>query len=104
MESRWDTGMERITLITYDDTDLLFHRQNITPILGCEVLVNMLDQWEVLLVVMLGQSGEHPEFYNMKLLIDASEEVNEQIQVQARYQQEITEALVILIQNYFNKN
>ena len=69
---QWDMALDSSTLTTYSDTASLLQRQKVAPIIGWETTVNMLEQWAVLLTVILGPDREHPAVYELTMLIDAS--------------------------------
>ena len=50
---RWDMELYRSTLTMYADTTSILQNQNISPILGWEAMDIMLEQWDVLLLVII---------------------------------------------------
>ena len=70
---RWYTALYSSTLITYTDTTSLLQCQKVDTIIIWEAAVNMLDQWAVLLMVILGEGILHPTVYYLTMLIDGSE-------------------------------
>ena len=67
---RWYMALDSSTLTTYSDTALLLQHQKVDPIIIWEAAGNMLDQWEVFLMVILGSSSSHPAMYEITMLID----------------------------------
>ena len=63
-------ALDSSTLTTYSDTALLLQHQKVDPIIIWEAAGNMLDQWEVFLMVILGSSSSHPAMYEITMLID----------------------------------
>ena len=70
---RWYTALYSSTLITYTDTTSLLQFQKVDTIIIWEAAVNMLDQWAVLLMVIIGEGILHPAVYYLTMLIDGSE-------------------------------
>ena len=57
-------------------------------------MVSMLEQWAVLLTIMLGTPDRHPVVQDITVLIDAVEEVKNSLILQARYQIDMMSALI----------
>ena len=56
---RWDNKLDSITLATFSYTASLLQRKKVSPFIGWEAAVSMLEQWEVFLEVILGPAGGH---------------------------------------------
>ena len=94
---RWDTALDAKTLTTYVDAAALMKQQRIPPIVGWEVAAKMIQQWFVVVTVLLGPQERHPEVFELATLLEAANEVNSRLYAQAGAQQEIPAALVRLI-------
>ena len=82
---------------TYADTNSMIQHQKVAPIIGWEAIINMLEQWTLLLTVILVPGRSNPEVYKLTMLINASEEVNVRRQAQARYQHSMPATLVLIV-------
>ena len=91
-------------MTSYADTAALTKQQRIPPIVGWEAASKMLEQWLVVVTVLLGPQERHPSVFELATLLEAGDEVNPRLRAQAAFQQDIPEALVQLIQNEFNKS
>ena len=49
----WDTALDANTLTSYADVAALMKQQRIPPILGWEAAAKMLEQWLVVVTVLL---------------------------------------------------
>ena len=78
--------------------------QRIPPIVGWEAAAKMLEQWLVVVTVLLGPQERHPALFELSTLLKASNEVNSRLHAQAGAQQDMPSALVRLIQTEFNKS
>ena len=83
----WDTALDTKTRTSYADAAALMKQQGITPIVGREAAENMLEQWFVVVTVLLGQQEHHLELFELATLLKAAEEVNSRLQAQAEVQQ-----------------
>ena len=72
VESWWNTALDSSTLTTYADNALLIQHQKVDTIIGWEAAVNVLEQWLVLLMVILVLGISQPEVYELTMLMDAS--------------------------------
>ena len=79
----WYTVLDRSTTTMYADTYTLLQRHKVAPIKGWEKEKSMLKKWEVFLAFMWVPTQKHPSVYEIMLLIDAEEEVNERLQAQS---------------------
>ena len=64
----------------------------------------MLEQWLVLVTVLLGPQERHPAVFELATLIEAVNEVNSRLRAQTGAQQDMPTALVRLIQTEFNES
>ena len=64
----------------------------------------MLEQWLVVVTVLLGPQERHPEVFELATLLGAANEVNSHLRAQAGSQQDMPAALVRLIQKEFNES
>ena len=51
---RWDTALDANNLTSYADAAALTRQQRIPPIVGCKAAAKMLEQWLVVVTVLLG--------------------------------------------------
>ena len=65
MARQWDTNLDISMLTIFTDMASIPQRQNIAPIIVWEAAVSILDQWEVLLEVILGTLGGNPAVYEI---------------------------------------
>ena len=101
---RWDTALDANTLTSYADAAALMKQQRIPPIVGWEAAAKMLEQWLVVVTVLLGPQERHPEVFKLATLLEATNEVNSHLRAQAGVQQDMPAALVRLIQTEFNES
>ena len=94
--------MDANTLTSYSDAAELKKQQRILPIVGWEARAKMLEQWLVVVTVLLGPQERHPEVFKLATLLEAANEVNSCLRAQAGAQQDMPAALVRLIQTEFN--
>ena len=64
----------------------------------------MLQQWLVVVTVLLLPQERHPAVFELATLLEAADEVNSRLQSQAAAQQDMPAALVRIIQTEFNKS
>ena len=50
---RWDTALDTTTMTSYADVSALMKQQHIPPIIGWETAAKMLEQWLVIVTVLL---------------------------------------------------
>ena len=62
----------------------------------------MLEQWLVVVTVLLGLQERHPAVFELATLLAVVEEVKSRLRAQAAVQKDIPTALVLLIQSEFN--
>ena len=51
---RWDTALDANNLTSYADAAALTRKQHIPPIVGCKAAAKVLEQWLVVVTVLLG--------------------------------------------------
>ena len=73
---RWETALDANTMTSYADAAALMKQQIISPIVGWEASANMIDQWRVVVTVLLGPQERHPSVFELATLLTAAEEVN----------------------------
>ena len=71
---------------------------------GWEAAEKMLEQWLVVVTVLLGPQERHPEVFELATLLEAANEVNSHLRTQAGSQQDMPADLVRLIQTEFNES
>ena len=64
----------------------------------------MLEQWIVVVTVLLGTHEFHPTVFELATLLEAANEVNSRLRAQTGSQQDMPAALVRLIQTEFNES
>ena len=96
---RWDTTLEINMLTIHSDTTNLLQRQRIVSIVRCEEDKKIMQQWSVLLDVILGPLETHPTIYELTRLIDVAKEVNYRLQAQVKIKKNIPEDLIRLIKD-----
>ena len=101
---RWDTALDANTMTSYTDAAALMEQQCILNIVSWEAAAKMLDQWLVVVIVLLGPQEYHPAVFELATLLTSADEVNSRLQAQAAVQQDIPAALVRLIQTEFNES
>ena len=79
-------------------------QQHILPIVGWEAAAKMLEQWIVVVTVLLGSKECHPSVFEIATILEAADEVNSHLGSQAAVQQDILASLVRLIQTDFNES
>ena len=84
--------------------DSLLQSQKVDPIIGRETVVRMLDQWAVFLAVILVLSGGQTTVYDLSILIKAVAWINERLRAQICHQLLMLEALIQIIQTYFDES
>ena len=76
----WDTALNDNTLTSYADAALLMKQSRIPPIVGWEAAAKMLEQWLVIVKVLLGPQERHPEVFELATLLEAADKVNSRLQ------------------------
>ena len=101
---RWCTLLDSNILTSYADAYALTKQQRILPIVGWEEAENMLEQWLVVVTVLIIPQERHPIVFKLATLLEAADEVNSRLQAQAADQQYMPDALVRIIQTEFNES
>ena len=101
---QWDTELDANTLTSYADASALMKQQRILPIVGWEAAAKMLEQWLVVVTVLLGPQERHPSVFELATLLEAADKVNSRLRAQVAAQQDMPAALIRLIQTEFNKS
>ena len=104
LAQRWDTALESNTLTSYSDTAVLMTKQKIAPIVSWEGADNMIEQWLVLLDIILGPPELHPSVHGLSILVEAAEEVSTHLLAQSYQQPDMPTALLCLVLAEFNEN
>ena len=99
---RWYMALDANTMTSYTNTVALMKQQRIPPIFIWEAEAKMLEQWLVLITVLLGPQERHPAVFDLKTLLGSAEEVNSLLRAQAEVQQDTPAALVRLVQTKLN--
>ena len=68
----WDTALDANALTSYADAAALMKQQRIPPIVGSEVAAKMLEQWPVVVTVLLGPQERHPAVFELATLLEAA--------------------------------
>ena len=76
---RWDTMLDSNTMTSYAEAAALMKQQRIPPIFGWEAKVKILEQWLVMVTVLLGPQESHPTVLDLTTLLAAAEEVNSRL-------------------------
>ena len=100
----WDTALDANTITSYTDAAALMKQQRTPPIVGWEAAAKMLEQWLVVVKVLLRPKECHPAVFKLATLLEAADEVNSCLGAQAAAQQDMPATLVTLIQTEFNKS
>ena len=82
----WDTALDANTMTSYADAAALMKQQRIPPIFGWESAENILEQWLVVVTVLLGPQEQHPAVFELATLLEAADEVNSRLRSQAAVQ------------------
>ena len=91
---RWDTSLDANTMTSYANADALMKQQCIAPIVRWEAAAKIIEQWLVVVTVLLGPQDRHPEVFEIATLLAASDEVNSRLRAQVAVQQDMPAALV----------
>ena len=79
-------------------------QQRIPLIVGWKAAAKMLEQWLVVVTVLLGPQERHLAVFELATLFEAENEANSRLHVQAGSQQDMPAAPVRLIQTDFNES
>ena len=101
---RWDTALDANTLTSHVDAAALMKQQRIPSIVGWELAAKMLEQWLVVVTVILRPQERHPAVFELATLLEAEDKVNSRLRAQAAAQQDMPAVLVRLIQTEFNES
>ena len=63
-------------MTSYADAAALMKQQRITTIVGWEAAAKMLEQWLVVVTVLLRPQELHPALFELATLLEASDKVN----------------------------
>ena len=99
-----DTDLDANTLTLYADAAAIMKQQRIPPTVGWAAAAKLLEQWVVVVTVLLGQQERHPAVFELAKLLEAADEVNSRLRAQAGAQQDMPAALVRIIQTEFNES
>ena len=66
---RRDTDLDANTLTLYADAAVLMKQQRIPPIVRWEAAEKMLEQWLVVVTVLLGPQERHPAVFELDTLL-----------------------------------
>ena len=69
---RWDTALDANTLTSYADAAALMKQQRIPPILGWGAAAKMIEQWLVVVTIILGPQERHPAVFTLATLLEAA--------------------------------
>ena len=72
---RWDTDLSANTTTSYVESAALMKQQRIPPIFGWEAVAKILEQWLVVVTVLLGLQERHPTVFELATLLEAAKEV-----------------------------
>ena len=86
---RWDTALDANTMTSYADAAALMKKQRIPPIVGWELAANILEQWLVVVTVLLGPQERHPAVFELATILEAADELNPRLRSQAAVQQDM---------------
>ena len=95
---QWYTLLDSNMLTSYFDTTALMTKEHIAPIIGWERAANMLEQWLVLIDVILGPPEPHPAIYKLSVLVEVADNVSARLHAQAHHQPDMPEMLIHLVQ------
>ena len=73
---RWDTALDANTMTSYADAAALMKQQRIPPIVCWEAAAKILEQWLVIVTVLLGPQECHPAVFELARLLEAANKVN----------------------------
>ena len=73
---QWDTALDSNMLTSYTNTAVLMIKQQISPIVIWEGAAKTLEQWLMLLDVILGPPELHHAIHELIVLVEAADEVS----------------------------
>ena len=91
---RWDMALDANTMTSYSDAAALMKQQRIRPIVGWGAAAKMLEQWIVVVTLLLRPQERHPAVFELATLLTAAEEVNSLLRAQAAVQEDMPTAFV----------
>ena len=68
---RWDTALDANTMTSYADAAVMMKQQRIPTIVSWEAAEKILEQWLVVVTVLLGPQERHPAVFELAALLDA---------------------------------
>ena len=66
---RWYPTLDANTMTSYADTAALMKQQRIPPIVDWEAAAKMLEQWLIVVTVLLGPQERHPAVFELATLL-----------------------------------
>ena len=99
----WDTSVDSNMLTSYDNMASLFQFYHISSILLWEAAAKTLEQWDVLLSIILVPLDTHLDVYKLVVIIKATKHVSVSLQVKTQYQKCTPEDLIELTHTDFNR-
>ena len=91
------------TLTYSTDMSLLVGNHKVAPLVGWGKASSHIEAWVMFCTVFLGEEGVHSATYEMFLLLEETSGVSPRLQVQACQQPTFLDAVICLIQKYFNE-
>ena len=76
---RWDTALDANMMASYADAAALMKQQRIPPIVGWEAAEKILEQWFVVVTVLLGTQERHPSVFELATLLEVADELNSRL-------------------------
>ena len=76
---RWNTALDAKTMTSYADAAALMKKHRIPHIFVWEAAETMLEQWLVVVTVLLGPQERHPEMFKLSTLLEAADEVKSRL-------------------------
>ena len=62
-------------MTSYTDAATLTKQHCIPPIVSWEAAAKILEQWLVVVTVLVGPQGRHPAFFELTILLESANEV-----------------------------
>ena len=90
----WDTALDANTMTSHADAAVLMKQHRIPHIVGWEAAAKILEQWLVMVTVLLGPQERHPAVFELATLLEAADEVKSCLRAQAAFKQDIPAALI----------
>ena len=81
-------------MTSYANAAALMKQQRIPPIVGWEVAAKMLEQWLVVVTVLLRPQERHLAVFELATLLTAADKVKSSLRAQGAVQQDMPAALV----------